>query len=104
MDPYVKVCFECFSADWTLVKHNYYQYERYEITLPELELPIYEGDATANARTPKPKLQRDLGAGAVYRKRGGLYMAPPLKEVLGHYIFFPIFFINHENNKKLSIF
>lgn len=38
LDPYVKVCYQCFSADWKLVKAQHTQYLRFQPPLTVFNL------------------------------------------------------------------
>lgn len=46
LDPYVKVCFECFSAEWTLLRSTHSGFDRWypDKSVFELEAPLYAGD------------------------------------------------------------
>jgi hypothetical protein len=46
LDPYVKVCFWCFFADWKLVRFQYFQYRKKKIEATVFDLPHlnYTGD------------------------------------------------------------
>ena len=46
LEPYVKVCFECFSADWNLLRSLYSGYTRWEpeTTVYDLFPPYFAGD------------------------------------------------------------
>ena len=46
LDPYVKVCFECFSADWTLLRSTHSGFDRWypQQSVFDLKTPLYAGD------------------------------------------------------------
>lgn len=59
MDPHVKVSFECFAAEWTSIKRNYFGYKKWipPNSIFDLPTPIYEGDDFETTEEGKTKNQ-----------------------------------------------
>ena len=93
MDPYVKVCFEFFSADWTLVRntHTGYKRMRFSTTVFDLGVPLYDGDDLRKFKELQPKKNTKPPPSPSFssrqqhqtlRKRGHSSVAP-MKEIQG---------------------
>ena len=62
LDPYVKVCFESFSADWKLVKTDQTEYHRYkpDISVYDRHCPYFYGDSPEEQDKAKRETQNML--------------------------------------------